>query len=106
MGERARRLDPPGRGGPRRDARLLHEGLLPGQEPVARLGTAGRSTASLRVLESRTPPGDEVRHDGKVVGRVTSAVPGLALAYVRVEVSGDAELAVGASGKTARTLPA
>jgi hypothetical protein len=31
----------------------------------------------------------------KEVGRVTSAVPGLALAYVRVEVPDDAELSVG-----------
>jgi hypothetical protein len=36
----------------------------------------------------------EVRHGEKVVGRVTSAVPGLALAFVRVEVPDDAELTV------------
>src|SRR2546423_1158652 len=38
--------------------------------------------------------------DGKDVGRVTSAVPGLALAYVRVEVAADATLDVG--GRRAR----
>ena len=45
-------------------------------------------------------PGDEIAYEGKSVGRVTSAVPGLALAYVRVEVPDDAELTVG--GETAR----
>jgi hypothetical protein len=35
-----------------------------------------------------------VSHEGRVVGRVTSAVPGLALAYVRVEVPDGAELDV------------
>jgi hypothetical protein len=42
----------------------------------------------------------ELVHDGKVVGRVTSAVQRgdgsvIALAYVRVEVPDDAQLAVG-----------
>ena len=45
-------------------------------------------------------PDDEVVHDGTPVGRVTSAVPGLALAYVRSEVPDDAELTVG--GRPAR----
>ena len=44
--------------------------------------------------------GDEIEHEGKTVGRVTSAVPGLALGYVRTAVPDDAELSVG--GKTAR----
>ncbi len=34
-------------------------------------------------------------HAGKDVGRITSAVDGLALAYVRVEVPDDAVLEVG-----------
>ena len=50
----------------------------------------------LRVLEVDGDPPAAARrrslHDGKDVGRVTSAVPGLALAYVRVEVPDDAEL--------------
>jgi hypothetical protein len=49
-------------------------------------------------------PGDEIRHGDKVVGRVTSSVPGKALAYVRVEVPADGELAVGEARKTARLL--
>jgi hypothetical protein len=38
---------------------------------------------------------EEVVYDGGVVGRITSAVPGLALAYVRVEVPDGAEVEVG-----------
>jgi folate-binding Fe-S cluster repair protein YgfZ len=45
-------------------------------------------------------PGDEIAWDGKPVGRVTSAVPGLALGYVRTQVPDDAELSVG--GASAR----
>jgi folate-binding Fe-S cluster repair protein YgfZ len=40
-------------------------------------------------------PGDEIVLDGKAVGRVTSAVPGKALGYVRREVPDDAVLEVG-----------
>ena len=51
----------------------------------------------LRVLEvdgEAPPPETPVVLGDKDVGRVTSAVPGLALAYVRVEVPDDAELTV------------
>jgi len=83
------------------------KGCYPGQEPIARLHYRGKVNRSLRVLDvERAEPGDEVRHGEKVVGRVTSAIADRALGYVRVEVPDDAELAVGAGGKTARTLPA
>jgi folate-binding protein YgfZ len=83
------------------------KGCYPGQEPIARLRHRGKVNRSLRVLEVvAAEPGDEVRHGGKVVGRVTSAVPGRALAYVRVEVPSDVELAVGTVRETARTLNA
>jgi tRNA-modifying protein YgfZ len=79
------------------------KGCYPGQEPVARQHFRGKVNRRLRVLEiegdspqSETP----VLHDGKDVGRVTSAVPGLALAYVRVAVPDDAALEVG--GRAAR----
>jgi hypothetical protein len=51
----------------------------------------------LRVVEVEGAPEPEtpVVHEGKEVGRVTSAVPGLALAYVRVEVPQDAALEIG-----------
>jgi hypothetical protein len=51
-------------------------------------------------LDAEGRQADEVTYEGDVVGRVTSAVPGLALAYVRVEVPDGAELEVG--GKPAR----
>ena len=83
------------------------KGCYPGQEPIARLHYRGKVNRTLRVLDVEgAEPGDEVRHGDKVVGRVTSAIADRALGYVRVEVPDDAELAVGASGKTARTLPA
>jgi len=78
------------------------KGCYPGQEPVARQRYRGKVNRRLRVLEVEGAPAPEtpVTHDGKDVGRVTSAVPGLALAYVRVEVPDDAALTVG--GGTAR----
>lgn len=74
----------------------LSKGCFPGQEPIARLHYRGHANRGLRVLRVDEPPaaGAEVIHDDKAVGRVTSAVPGLALAYVRVEVPPDAELTV------------
>ena len=68
------------------------KGCYPGQEPVARLRHRGHANRGLRVLALDAEPGAELRFEGKAVGRVTSAVPGLVLAYVRVEVPADAEL--------------
>jgi hypothetical protein len=52
----------------------------------------------LRVLEvDDARPGDEIAWEGKTVGRVTSAVPGLALGYVRTQVPDDAGLTVGSA---------
>jgi folate-binding protein YgfZ len=77
------------------------KGCYPGQEPIARLHYRGHINRRLRVLEvANAEPGDEIEHGGKTVGRVTSAVPGLALGYVRTAVPDDAELSVG--GKIAR----
>jgi folate-binding protein YgfZ len=77
------------------------KGCYPGQEPIARLHFRGHANRALRVLEVESAaPGAEVRHGDRAVGRVTSAVPGLALAYVRAEVPEDAELEVG--GRPAR----
>jgi folate-binding protein YgfZ len=73
------------------------KGCYPGQEPVARLHYRGHANRGLRVLElGEVPgPGAELVHDGKPVGRVTSAARRpdgsvVALAYVRVEVPEDA----------------
>ena len=71
------------------------KGCYPGQEPIARLHYRGHVNRRLRVLEVESAkPGDDVEHEGKVVGRVTSAVRGRALAFVRVEVPADAVLRV------------
>lgn len=73
------------------------KGCYPGQEPLARLHNLGHTNRTLRVLDTgaeQLRQADEVRLGDRIVGRVTSAVPGLALAYVRVDVPEDAELAV------------
>ncbi len=72
------------------------KGCYPGQEPIARLHFRGRPNRHLRLLEVEdATPGDEIVHGDKVVGRVTSAVPGQALGYVRREVPDEAELEIG-----------
>jgi folate-binding protein YgfZ len=84
------------------------KGCYPGQEPVARQRHRGRVNRTLRVLElanGELPAYDtELSYEGKVVGRVTSAVRDgdrvAALAYVRREVPDDAELEV--DGRAAR----
>jgi folate-binding protein YgfZ len=72
------------------------KGCFPGQEPVARQRYRGRVNRRLRLLEVDGSPEPEtpVVHGEKEVGRVTSAVDDLALAYVRTEVPEDAELTV------------
>jgi folate-binding protein YgfZ len=79
------------------------KGCYPGQEPLARLKNRGHVNRTLRVLElggDAVRQAAEVTFEGRPVGRVTSAVPGLALAYVRVEVPDGAELEV--EGRQAR----
>ena len=71
------------------------KGCYPGQEPIARLHYRGHPNRRLRRLEvADAKPGDEILLGEKVVGRVTSAVPGRALGYVRREVPDDATLSV------------
>jgi len=80
------------------------KGCYPGQEPIARLHYRGHVNRRLQVLEVQSAaPGEELVHEGKVVGRVTSSVPGRALAYVRTEVPAGAELSL-PSGGSARLL--
>jgi folate-binding protein YgfZ len=73
------------------------KGCYPGQEPIARLQYRGKANRALRVLEVEGEPESDtdVLHGDKVVGRITSSVPGLALAYVRTDVPEAAELTVG-----------
>jgi tRNA-modifying protein YgfZ len=72
------------------------KGCYPGQEPIARLHHRGKANRALRVLEvDGTPEREtEVLLAEKVVGRITSSVPRLALAYVRTDVPDTAELTV------------
>jgi len=79
------------------------KGCYPGQEPVARLHFRGHPNRGLRLLElDELPDPDAVLlHDGREVGRVTSAARRAdgtvaALAYVRTEVPDDAPLALAA----------
>jgi tRNA-modifying protein YgfZ len=80
------------------------KGCYPGQEPIARLQYRGKANRGLRVLEveGAPDPETEVRLGEKVVGRVTSSVPGLALAYVRMDVPTDARLSVGDAAASLR----
>ena len=75
------------------------KGCYPGQEPIARQHYRGKVNRRLRVLDVQGTPAAEtpVVHGEREVGRVTSAVEGLALGYVRVEVPDDAALDVGGS---------
>jgi len=79
------------------------KGCYPGQEPVARLHFRGHPNRALRVLKLDVVPDYDapLLHDGREVGRVTSATRRedgtvVALAYVRTEVPDDAPLAVAA----------
>jgi folate-binding protein YgfZ len=81
------------------------KGCYPGQEPIARQHYRGKLNRRLRILdvEGDVSRDDEVAYEGKKVGRITSVVPGVALAYVRTEVPEDAALQVGTA--TARLRP-
>jgi folate-binding protein YgfZ len=79
------------------------KGCYPGQEPVARLHYRGHPNRGLRVVQlAEVPePDTPLLHDGREVGRVTSAARRedgsvVALAYVRTEVPDDAPLALAA----------
>ncbi len=79
------------------------KGCYPGQEPVARLHFRGHPNRGLRVLELDELPEQDapLLHEGREVGRVTSAARRadgtvVALAYVRTEVPDDAPLALAA----------
>jgi folate-binding protein YgfZ len=79
------------------------KGCYPGQEPVARLHFRGHPNRGLRIVELDDVPEYDapLLHDGREVGRVTSAARRqdgtvVALAYVRTEVPDDAALALAA----------
>jgi len=80
------------------------KGCYPGQEPIARQRHRGKVNRKLRVLdvEGEAAEGDELVLEGKTVGRITSAVHGVALGYVRVEVPQNAQLQFAAKAGSAR----
>jgi folate-binding protein YgfZ len=80
------------------------KGCYPGQEPIARQHYRGKVNRRLRVLdvEGEAEPGDELLYEEKTVGRITSAVNGVALGYVRVEVPAAAVLNFAAKAGSAR----
>ena len=82
------------------------KGCYPGQEPIARQHYRGKVNRRLRLLDvvGEVEPGDELVFNDKKVGRITSAVNGVALGYVRTEVPDDAGLVAGAGH--ARVRPA
>ena len=80
------------------------KGCYPGQEPIARQHYRGKVNRRLRVLDTEgdVGPGDELLLDDKTVGRITSAVDGVALGYVRTEVPDSARLEIAAKAGFAR----
>ena len=98
----------PAEAGLDRRAISFDKGCYPGQEPVARLRYRGHANRSLRVFQiaaSDPPPYDaEIEHDGKVVGRLTSAVAArggvVGLGYVRTEVPDSAAVSISGSPAT------
>jgi tRNA-modifying protein YgfZ len=92
------------------DARAVdfEKGCYPGQEPIARQHYRGRVNRTLRLFEldgTTLPEYDaEIWHEGKAVGRITSAARDgdvvVVLGYVRAEVPRDAKLSVGGRAAT------
>jgi folate-binding protein YgfZ len=83
------------------------KGCYPGQEPIVRLHHRGHVNRRLRVLEVESAdPGDEIEYEGRTVGRITSAVSGFALGYVRTEVPDEAELSAGGAVARLHLTPA
>jgi folate-binding protein YgfZ len=74
-----------------RDSVSFTKGCFLGQELVARIDSRGHVNRMLRRIEPRDEQvvlerGAAIEVDGKQVGAVTSAAPGVALGYVRHEV--------------------
>ena len=87
------------------------KGCYVGQETVARLYYRGKPNRHLRGLRSDAPlsAGQELHLDGRVVGRLTSAVSSprlgaIALALVRREAPPGSHVTVGDSGRDAAVL--
>jgi folate-binding Fe-S cluster repair protein YgfZ len=84
------------------------KGCYVGQETVARLYYRGKPNRHLRGLRCSAPasPGDELTLDGRVLGRISSAVVSprlgpIALGFVRREAPPGSTVSVGHAGTTA-----
>jgi folate-binding protein YgfZ len=86
------------------------KGCYTGQELVARIDSRGgnvpRRLRALVVVDGSTlPTGAAIDVDGKDRGRVTSAAPGMALAYVHRDVEPPADATVAGTAVRITTLP-
>jgi folate-binding protein YgfZ len=90
------------------DSVSFTKGCYLGQELVARIDSRGHVNRLLRRLrnDGTLTPGAEVTVDGKTVGTVTSAVPGVALAFVRREVDPGATVTVAGTDATVEAVTA
>ena len=93
-----------------RDAVSFTKGCFVGQELVCRIDTRGHVNRYLRHLvpaDAATvlPTGAEVVAGEKVVGKVTSAAPGIALGFVRREILSGSVVHVDGLDVTVRELP-
>ncbi len=91
------------------DAVSFTKGCFVGQELVCRIDSRGHVNRHLRLLEveggTTVSIGASVVHEGRDVGVVTSAAPGVALGYVRREVEPGAQVEVAGSIATVRMRP-
>lgn len=91
------------------DAVSFTKGCFVGQELVCRIDSRGHVNRHLRLLELgdgvMPAPGTPITTDGREVGAVTSAAPGVALGYVRREVEPGALVEVDGIPATVRARP-
>ena len=86
------------------------KGCFIGQELVCRIDSRGHVNRFLRHLVPEDPSltlavGAEITVDGKVVGSVTSAAPGIAMGFVRREVDPPAVATVDGSAARVEAIP-
>lgn len=91
------------------DAVSFTKGCFVGQELVCRIDSRGHVNRHLRLLEvdggAAPVRGASITVDGREVGTVTSAAPGIALGYVRREVEPGTVVAIDDVAATVRVRP-
>ncbi len=93
-----------------RDSVSFTKGCFLGQELVARIDSRGHVNRRLRRIRPRDTAlvlsrDSDIEVDGKAIGKVTSAVPGVALGYVRHEVDPPAAATVAGAPVVIEPLP-